>query len=210
MMFLRFFFLINAIKSSQKSMKKVFVFFLIIFPSALTAAPQVQPGDVILRHNIQILADRGIISSPITTWPLAWDDLLEDLGSSDDNLSGEILSVFNHVLARAIEETSHGKFKFGGGLTISNDPMNIRGFSNTPRETSEATGSFSWLDKNLTIDIKLSSVVTSSGERQVRADGSQISLKLGNWSFGASIMDRWWGPGWDGNLILSSNARPIP
>jgi hypothetical protein len=23
-------------------------------------------------------------------------------------------------------------------------------------------------------------------------------------------MDRWWGPGWDGSLILSSNARPIP
>jgi len=23
-------------------------------------------------------------------------------------------------------------------------------------------------------------------------------------------MDRWWGPGWDGSLILSNNARPIP
>jgi hypothetical protein len=23
-------------------------------------------------------------------------------------------------------------------------------------------------------------------------------------------LDRWWGPGWDGSLILSSNARPLP
>jgi len=23
-------------------------------------------------------------------------------------------------------------------------------------------------------------------------------------------MDRWWGPGWDGSLILSNNARPVP
>jgi len=23
-------------------------------------------------------------------------------------------------------------------------------------------------------------------------------------------MDRWWGPGWDGSLIMSNNARPIP
>lgn len=212
MMFLRFILLKNVSTDSQKFIKQGFIFFLIIFPSILTAAPQAQPGDVILRHNIQMLADRGIISSPVTTWPIAWDDLREDLKSqnADDNLSGEILSVFNHILARAIGETSHGKFKFGGGLTLSNDPMNIRGFSNIPRETSEAIGNFSWLDKNLTIDIKLSSVITSSGERQFRADGSQISLKLGNWSFGASIMDRWWGPGWDGSLILSSNARPIP
>ena len=27
-------------------------------------------------------------------------------------------------------------------------------------------------------------------------------------SYGA--MDRWWGPGWDGSLILSNNARPMP
>ena len=25
-----------------------------------------------------------------------------------------------------------------------------------------------------------------------------------------SVTDRWWGPGWDGSLILSNNARPIP
>jgi hypothetical protein len=28
--------------------------------------------------------------------------------------------------------------------------------------------------------------------------------------FAAGFMQRWWGPGWDGSLILSSNARPIP
>ena len=33
---------------------------------------------------------------------------------------------------------------------------------------------------------------------------------LGNWMLAAGAMDRWWGPGWDGSLILSSNARPIP
>ena len=26
----------------------------------------------------------------------------------------------------------------------------------------------------------------------------------------AGFMERWWGPGWDGSLILSTNARPIP
>ena len=33
---------------------------------------------------------------------------------------------------------------------------------------------------------------------------------LGNWSASLGKVDRWWGPGWDGSLILSTNARPIP
>ena len=44
----------------------------------------------------------------------------------------------------------------------------------------------------------------------MRPDGSLVALELGNVSIAASTMDRWWGPGWDGSQILSSNARPIP
>ena len=37
-----------------------------------------------------------------------------------------------------------------------------------------------------------------------------IGVVAGNWSIAASTQDRWWGPGWDGSIILSNNARPIP
>jgi hypothetical protein len=41
-------------------------------------------------------------------------------------------------------------------------------------------------------------------------DGSYIAARLGNWSASFGQQERWWGPGWDGSLILSTNARPIP
>ena len=41
-------------------------------------------------------------------------------------------------------------------------------------------------------------------------DGSYVAARLGNWSASFGKVDRWWGPGWDGSLILSTNARPIP
>ncbi|MDH5262952.1 MAG: capsule assembly Wzi family protein, partial [Gammaproteobacteria bacterium] len=44
----------------------------------------------------------------------------------------------------------------------------------------------------------------------LRYDDSMIGVVLGNYSVAASTMQRWWGPGWDGSLILSNNARPIP
>ena len=35
-------------------------------------------------------------------------------------------------------------------------------------------------------------------------------MNVGNFMISAGYMERWWGPGWDGSLILSTNARPIP
>ena len=41
-------------------------------------------------------------------------------------------------------------------------------------------------------------------------DGSYFSARLGNWSTTVGLVERWWGPGWDGSIILSTNAQPIP
>jgi hypothetical protein len=41
-------------------------------------------------------------------------------------------------------------------------------------------------------------------------DGSYLAARLGNWSGSIGKVGRWWGPGWDGSLIMSTNARPIP
>ena len=43
----------------------------------------------------------------------------------------------------------------------------------------------------------------------IRADGTYVAASLGNWMLSAGYLDRWWGPGWQGSLILSSNARPM-
>ncbi len=43
-----------------------------------------------------------------------------------------------------------------------------------------------------------------------RPDGSYFAASLGNWMLSLGYMDRWWGPGWDGSLILGTNHRPVP
>ena len=47
-------------------------------------------------------------------------------------------------------------------------------------------------------------------ETTVQLDGSYLAGKFGNWIVTAGAQDRWWGSGWDGSLILSNNARPMP
>jgi capsule assembly protein Wzi len=186
---------------------------LLLVSSAAWAAPLAAPGDMGLRHDIQVLADYGAITGPVTTWPLSWDAVLSDLefvNANDVVLPNAVLPTFNRILAWAQRESRRGQHYFGAHLSAAEEPTQIRGFSNTPREQGEIGAGYSWFGKHLSIDLNASYVDQPVDGEDVRGDGSQIGVDLGNWSVAASTMDRWWGPGWDGSLILSNNARPIP
>jgi hypothetical protein len=181
--------------------------------TAVLAAPQAQPGDVGLRHDIQVLADYGAISGPVTTWPISWDALLADLEyvqANDIVLPNKVLPTFNRILARAQREAGRGKASFSGHIAGAEKPVQIRGFSNTPRARGEIRAGVSWFSEHVSLDLNVTAVDEPADGEDVRPDGSQLGVDFGNWSIAASTMDRWWGPGWDGSLILSNNARPIP
>ena len=177
------------------------------------AAPQAQAGDIALRHDIQVLADFGAIRGPVTTWPLSWDSILVELENVDANgvvLPNAVIPTFRRVLARARTETRRAQNSFSARASLAEEPAQIRGFENTPRENGEVGAGYSWFSKHLSIDLNASIVDSPADGEEFRIDGSQIAVDWGNWSVAASTMDRWWGPGWDGSLILSNNARPIP
>ena len=33
------------------------------------------PDDVLVKHDLQILSDAGVLNIPINTWPIAWGDV---------------------------------------------------------------------------------------------------------------------------------------
>ena len=60
------------------------------------------------------------------------------------------------------------------------------------------------------MNLQGSYVADPDDDKDWRADGSYLGVNFGNFMLSAGFMERWWGPGWDGSLILSTNARPIP
>ena len=197
----------------QKTSRTILIALAFLASSTALAAPLAAPGDMGLRHDIQVLADYGAISGPVTTWPLSWDAVLADLErikSDDVVLPNAVVPTFERVLAKAQREARRGRHSLVAHLSAAEDSAQIRGFSNTPREQGEIGAGYSWFSKHLSIDLNASYVDQPVDGEDVRADGSQIGVDFGNWSVAASTMDRWWGPGWDGSLILSNNARPIP
>jgi hypothetical protein len=181
------------------------------FARLANADPWLAPGDEGLRSDIQLLADAGILRGPVTTWPLSWPDIARDalaasLSGLDESTADSLLRV--QRLSRAASAIGYA----GAGVRVSGayEPTQLRGFADTPREEGELALRASWLTDHLALNLQGSVVANPDDDKQFRADGSYLGVNVGNFMISAGLMERWWGPGWDGSLILSTNARPIP
>ncbi len=180
--------------------------------AASAANPLIPAGDVSLRGDIQLLADAGIIRGPVTSWPLAWGPILTDINRLDSNgqLTGAISSALARVRQRAAWETGVGEPQYRAGISAAENPTRIRSFADLPREAGEITAGISWIGNRLSIELNGQAISSPEDGEELRADGSHLAVNVGNYSIALSTLDRWWGPGWDGSLILSNNSRPIP
>lgn len=185
---------------------------LAAFPFATAwAGPYLPAGDMMLRHDIQILADAGVIRGPTTTWPLAWGPILEDIRSADSlNLQPGAAGALARVRDRANWETRTRELTFNARAGVADNTSRIRSFQNTPRGRAEVGAGVGWIDDAFTLELNVQGVDSDQDADEIRADDSLIGVVVGNWSVAASTQQRWWGPGWDGSLILSNNARPFP
>lgn len=157
------------------------------------ALPFLPAGDARLRHLVQLEADEGRI--PLAnTWPLPSLDLPTDERNS--------LYSFQQPGTSA----DAGWFVSG-----AKNPTQIRTFDDTPREKGEIGLQAGWAAGDYAGGvIKLSFAVKPQDDKKYRFDDTYASWRFGNWWVTLGEEQRWWGPGWDGSLILSNNARPMP
>lgn len=185
--------------------------FLTISPAA-DASPFIGAGDSALRNDIQRLADYGVITGPTTTWPLAWGPILSDINAYDvmGDTPGDILDALARVKARANWDTRTREVFFNARVSGAEKPKRIRSFEDTPRGRGELSAGFTYTGDRFTASLNAQALDVPEDQEEFRADRSVIAASIGNWSVGVNTLDRWWGPGWDGGIILSNNARPIP
>jgi hypothetical protein len=175
------------------------------------ADPWLAPGDEGLRSDILRLADAGILRGPVTTWPLSWPDISRDALAADerglDDATADALLRIQR-LARSASATGYS----GAGYRVggASDPTPFRSFAESPREQGELSARGSWLGEHVSLNLQGTYAADASDGKEFRADGSYLGVNIGNFMVSAGLMERWWGPGWDSSLILSTNARPIP
>lgn len=192
-------------------MAKLLLVLAVTFSVFAAAEPLLSPGDMQLRHDLQLLNDSGVINIPLTAWPLAAGDLRAALDNVEyQTPNSPVAIVFNRLKQRLRREMDIDSVDIRVGISGSYNPRIIRTFESTPREEGEAKAELAWLGERFSVNLSATYAANPFDEDEVRPDGSYLGVALGNWMVTAGWQERWWGPGRDGSLILSTNARPAP
>jgi len=173
--------------------------------------PWISPGDPRVRHDLQQLSDAGLLTGPTLSWPIGWSHLARELGAIKvAALSAGQRGALERLKSRAEDEMRSGTPKVRASGSLAADPTPLRTFEDTPRDDGQVTLGADWVGERFAWKLAATVVASPEDDPALWPDGSYLAMSLGNWMVSAGYLDRWWGPGWDGSLILSSAARPVP
>ena len=178
--------------------------------TSLIGEPFLSPDDPFLRHEIRLLQDSGNLSATTGTWPLSLGGISQRLEDDETEWGHGLL---DYSIAR---ESREGFSPFRAKLGLADNRATIRSFGSEPRAALQPGFVTSWMNDRFAARISISTLYGVENDWKGRkddgltVDGSYLAARLGNWSGRVGKIDRWWGPGWDGSLIMSTNARPIP
>ncbi len=186
---------------------------LVLSAAPATASPWAEPGDSLLRSDIEVLAAAGMIDGITTQWPLPWASIVQRIRergatSSDDPT---VRAAAERVLAKAGEGRQLGTLIADATVDATNDPSVVRGFDALGRQTVQGGASLEYMASTTAVRLSVGAQTHGNGDRQtLMFDNSYIAQKIGNAVLYAGYLPHWWGPGWVSALSLSMNARPIP
>ncbi|QLE87511.1 capsule assembly Wzi family protein [Shewanella sp. Scap07] len=194
----------------QKLIASCIALFAFFGSAQLVAAPWVDTSDIYLRADIQALADAGVITVPINTYPLMWSGIGQDLAKAEPSLmSAGLVDAFarvNFYYRRAVGNFGNTSIK----AAAATDPARFQHFGSDYREQGDVKVSHEYLGDRFAVKVSASAHYDPADDKEVRLDDSYFAMALGNWMVTAGTIDQWWGPGFDSALHRSSNARPMP
>ena len=165
-----------------------------------------------LRDDISLLVDERVIHLPITDWPMVRETVAEAVARVDSTSLRDagLLSVLARVKVATHTDDDAKQWRLRELSVIAGQPGLLRDDATVGRENLELQSIGGASTDRYNVRLSVTGVVDPADGQPFRLDGSDISMRRGNWLLSANQMGRWWGPGRDGSLILSTNARPMP
>ena len=206
---------------SQLQGRKYIIFILLYWHiSTVFSSPWLTPSEswtssanLAVKSDVALLANYGLITAPILTWPMSWANIGPALLTTNSkrrllSLPVYVQQAYTRVVARyqqSIQQKLLPAAYLSGGYNIN--PFRI--FDYQPRSEFQGGASLEkqgahWAAK-LAVDYGQYNDVTGN----VHLDDSYLYWFLGNWGFGFDKMNNWWSPGYSDSLILSANPPPL-
>lgn len=170
-----------------------------LFPAPVAAEVWLSPGDAHARSASQYLADQPGSTGLAMEWP-QWAQS-GDGGRADDSFAAGLRQWVAKQEQQAALRVE---------LRAATDTPLIRTFADESRSQGEIGARARFGGDRCGALLQIRVVADPDDDQSLRPDGTVAGCKLGNWRLSAGWEERWWGPGWNGSLILGTNARPTP
>jgi hypothetical protein len=176
--------------------------------AAFADAGWFESGDAQMRTDLQLLNDAEIFRLPLNQWPLPRAAVRYALANAKEAFAtnSAVQAALERVRRRAQAPESWRFSAFAGG----GGPGLLRDFDALGRDDGEIGGRVDYSRERFEVSLNATALLDPADEQEAKLDGSHATLQLGNWLLSLHSLERWWGPGREGSLILSNNARPMP
>ncbi|MEZ5757452.1 MAG: capsule assembly Wzi family protein [Emcibacteraceae bacterium] len=189
----------------MKNNVAIFFVGLIALNSTAMAQQWAAPNDASLRRDIELLKSYDIISGPLNSWPISWKQITENINIVEgSSFPAHVMSAIERVKRKIPNKGFRGSIV----ARYTNEPDLVRGFGDTPISDADFSVSAGFTEEKIEANVTVN-YRDNVSNHHVNFDNSYIATHLGNWSLYAGAIDRWWGPGQENTLLLSSNARPM-
>lgn len=184
---------------------------LTLLTFAASAEVLAPPGDLRIRHDIELLNDARAIDITATAWPISWGEIQNALRKADKlTLTPTQRAAYDRLFSQSREELEPGFLTVDITASLGDNSRFIRTFEDTPREDTQFGAKISWVGERFTMNLQGTLVDDPFDGDTFRPDGTYVGVALGNWMLTAGWQDRWWGPSRDSSLIVGTNHRPPP
>jgi hypothetical protein len=173
-----------------------------------SAAPWAETGDVQLRQDVELLVANGVLRGPVNDWPLPWAQFkdVENIATAGALPPAVVAAAKRVTAAMSMSDQDHS---VDTRVMVTNHAALIRDFGTTARSKADVSAKVNQQIGDLFISLGVGYRYHQGG-RDYHLEPSYAALKLGNVALYGGYMDIWWGPGQDGALMFSTNARPLP
>jgi len=175
-------------------------------PRAL-ALPWADVSSRQLRQDVDLLKAAGLLSGPVISWPLSWEQLTALRRSESGPLPAYVAHAVTRVLARG--EAAGDGLHAALNASATNAPALVRDFGDTAREAADVAGAVSIAGKGGFARLGASMRSFQPGS-DLQLDGSLLGYALYDWHAYAGYTEQWWGPSNEGTLLISHSARTFP
>ncbi|WP_417698277.1 capsule assembly Wzi family protein [Psychromonas sp.] len=180
---------------------------LLCLPSMAFASPWLEANDPFLRSSLVLLSDAGQLSAPVGNFPLRWSLLGDDLTYTAQ--SSDMVTMANQELLYTLNSA---RLNRGNSL--------FKVLNGTKAPVATGFGQFNEDEKGLYTSVEqLGNRVSYrlgvayseyQNDTAFTMDNSYVAVSAGAWLWSLGNVDRWWGQGWQHNLILGSYAKAAP